>query len=321
MYRRNPMFNVTSITASNKAVAINSLKKEKLSVSVIADLNAQLDILLDETSTEEQKKEAINLLTDDKTVFFAQISKENCKSLCAKFNSLNFIDFLQPPFFKKGLNGEPIYCFLNNKKVVGKEVLFRIAIPKTSYLIKNGTKVEFHIEWTYVIPPKYEETSSEEPTPTPTPTEKFNVTLVNNATSVVTSIEPSSGEVDDGEDFTATLTFADGKSASDIEVTGGTVEGNILTVSDVTDDVTVTISEKIPVVTHTVTITNNATDRVTVEPISGEVADGEDFTAALTFGDWYDVESVTVTGATFDINTLTVSNVTNDVTVTIEPKD
>ena len=78
----------------------------------------------------------------------------------------------------------------------------------------------------------------------PTPTEKFNVTLVNNATSIVTSIEPSSGEVNEGESFTATLTFADGKSASDIEVTGGTIEGNTLTVSNVTDDVTVTIEPK-----------------------------------------------------------------------------
>ena len=318
MYRRNPMFNVTSITASNKAVAINSLKKEKLSVSVIADLNAQLDILLDETSTEEQKKEAINLLTDDKTVFFAQISKENCKSLCAKFNSLNFIDFLQPPFFKKGLNGEPIYCFLNNKKVVGKEVLFRIAIPKTSYLIKNGTKVEFHIEWTYVIPPKYEETSKEEPTPTPT--EKFNVTLVNNATSIVTSIEPSSGEVNEGESFTATLTFADGKSASDIEVTGGVVEGNTLTVSDISSDVTVTINEVQP--SLSVNITNNATEIVTnVEPSSGDVNEGETFTATLTFADGKSASDIEVTGGVVEGNTLTVSNVTDDVTVTIEPKD
>lgn len=319
MYRRNPMFNVTSITASNKAVAINSLKKEKLSVSVIADLNAQLDILLDETSTEEQKKEAINLLTDDKTVFFAQISKENCKSLCAKFNSLNFIDFLQPPFFKKGLNGEPIYCFLNNKKVVGKEVLFRIAIPKTSYLIKNGTKVEFHIEWTYVIPPKYEETSSEEPTPTPT--EKFSVTVVNNATSVVTNVEPSSGEVSEGETFTAILTFADGKSASDIEVAGGSVENNTLTVSDISSGVTVTITEKVPAA-HNVIVTNNATEIVTsVEPSSGEVADGENFVATLTFADGKSASDIEVTGGVVEGNTLTVSNVTDDVNVTISAKD
>lgn len=317
MYRRNPMFNVTSITASNKAVAINSLKKEKLPVSIVADLDAQLDILLNEESTEAQKKEAVELLTSDKTVFFAQISKENCKALCDKFNSLNFIDFLQPPFFKKGLNGEPIYCFLNNKKVVGKEVLFRIAVPKTSYLIKNGTKVEFHIEWTYVIPPKYEETSKEEPTPT----EKFSVTVVNNATSIVTNVEPSSGEVDEGETFTAILTFADGKSASDIEVAGGSVENNTLTVSDISSGVTVTITEKVPAA-HNVIVTNNATEIVTnIEPSSGEVADGENFVATLTFADGKSASDIEVTGGVVEGNTLTVSNVTDDVNVTISAKD
>lgn len=242
MFRRNPVFNVTSITATNKSVAINSLKRAKFSTSVLANLDEQVNILLNEESTEEQKVNAVKLLTDDKTVLYTHVSRDNCKELCKKLNKLNFLDFLKPPYYKKGANGEKVYCFINNKKIVNGEVLFRTAVPVTSYMIKNGTKVEFIIKWTYVIPPKYEEPSEIEPTPEPTVT--HNVVVTNNASAIVTNVEPSSGEVEDGNSFTATLTFAEEKSADDITVTGATVSGNTLTVSNVTDDVNVVISVK-----------------------------------------------------------------------------
>lgn len=242
MYKRNPVFNVTTLSAFNKYIALNALKKRKFDVSVVANLDSLVDTLLDESTTDEQKMEVVNILTNSDTILYTQVSKANCKNLCDKLNSLNFVDFLKPPFYKKGANGTPVFCFLNQNKVVGKEIFFRIAKPVTSYVIKDGSRVEFHIKWTYVIPPKFEEdTITPEPTPTPT---KLNVTVVNSASEIVTNVNPSSGEVDEGESFTATLTFADGKSASDIEVAGGTVDGTTLTVANVTSDTTVTITAK-----------------------------------------------------------------------------
>lgn len=236
MYKRNPVFNVTSLSAFNKYIALNALKKRKFDVSVVANLDSLVDTLLDESTTDEQKMEVVNILTNSDTILYTQVSKANCKTLCDKLNSLNFVDFLKPPFYKKGANGTPVFCFLNQNKVVGKEILFRIAKPVTSYVIKDGSRVEFHIKWTYVIPPKFEED-------TITST-KLNVTVVNSASEIVTNVNPSSGEVNEGESFTATLTFADGKSANDIEVAGGTVDGTTLTVDNVTSDTTVTITAK-----------------------------------------------------------------------------
>ena len=244
MYKRNPVFKVTTLSASNKAVAVNSLKKNKFAVSVLANLDAQIDVLLSDESTVEQKYEAVSILTSENTVLYTQISREACKALCKKINSLNFVDFLNPPYFKKGIDGTLNFIFLNQKKVEGNEILFRLAVPVTTYTIKNGTSVEFHIQWTYVIPPKYEESEELPPEPVPPTPVTHNVVVTNNASAIVTAVEPSSAEVEDGQSFTATLTFAEGKSADDITVTGATVSGNTITVANVSDDVEISISVK-----------------------------------------------------------------------------
>lgn len=72
----------------------------------------------------------------------------------------------------------------------------------------------------------------------------FDVVVDNDATAVTAVSNSGSAVVGYGETATFTLTFADGKSASDITVTGGTVSGTTLTVANVTDDVSVTIADK-----------------------------------------------------------------------------
>lgn len=256
MYKKNPVFNVTTLSASNKSVAINALKKQKVSVSVIANLDAQIDIILDESTTKADKEKAIALLKNPNTILYTQVSRKSCIALCKKLEKLNFKDWLVSSYFKKDSTGTPEYSFLNLKKVDGNEVLFRLATPVVTYVIKNGTRVEFHIQWTYDIPPVYEDSSesgddsssssssSSDDSSSSSSENKHTVSIANNASEIITNIEPLSGEVNDGEDFTATVTFADEKSASDVEIEGGVIEGTTLTVSDVTADTTVTISAK-----------------------------------------------------------------------------
>lgn len=256
MYKKNPVFNVTTLSASNKSVAINALKKQKVAVSVIANLDAQIDIILDESTTKADKEKAIALLKNPNTILYTQVSRSSCIALCKKLEKLNFKDWLVSSYFKKGLTGTPEYSFLNLKKVDGNEVLFRLATPVVTYVIKNGTRVEFHIQWTYDIPPVYEDSSesgddsssssssSSDDSSSSSSENKHTVSIANNASEIITNIEPLSGEVNDGEDFTATVTFADEKSASDVEIEGGVIEGTTLTVSNVTADTTVTISAK-----------------------------------------------------------------------------
>ena len=257
MYKKNPVFNVTTLSASNKSVAINALKKQKIAVSVIANLDAQIDIILDESTTKADKEKAIALLKNPNTILYTQVSRKSCIALCKKLEKLNFKDWLVSSYFKKGSTGTPEYSFLNLKKVDGNEVLFRLATPVVTYVIKNGTRVEFHIQWTYDIPPVYEDSSesgddssssssssSSDDSSSSSSENKHTVSITNNASEIITNIEPLSGEVNDGEDFTATVTFADEKSASDVEIEGGVIEGTTLTVSNVTADTTVTISAK-----------------------------------------------------------------------------
>lgn len=253
MYKKNPVFNVTTLSASNKSVAINALKKQKVSVSVIANLDAQIDIILDESTTKADKEKAIALLKNPNTILYTQVSRKSCIALCKKLEKLNFKDWLVSSYFKKDSTGTPEYSFLNLKKVDGNEVLFRLATPVVTYVIKNGTRVEFHIQWTYDIPPVYEDSSesgddssssSSDDSSSSSSENKHTVSITNNASEIITNIEPLSGEVNDGEDFTATVTFADEKSASDVEIEGGVIEGTTLTVSNVTADTTVTISAK-----------------------------------------------------------------------------
>lgn len=256
MYKKNPVFNVTTLSASNKSVAINALKKQKVSVSVIANLDAQIDIILDESTTKSDKEKAIALLKNPNTILYTQVSRKSCIALCKKLEKLNFKDWLVSSYFKKDSTGTPEYSFLNLKKVDGNEVLFRLATPVVTYVIKNGTRVEFHIQWTYDIPPVYEDSSesgddsssssssSSDDSSSSSSENKHTVSITNNASEIITNIEPLSGEVNDGEDFTATVTFADEKSASDVEIEGGVIEGTTLTVSNVTADTTVTISAK-----------------------------------------------------------------------------
>ncbi len=263
MYKKNPVFNVTTLSASNKSVAINALKKQKVAVSVIANLDAQIDIILDESTTKADKEKAIALLKNPNTILYTQVSRKSCIALCKKLEKLNFKDWLVSSYFKKS-TGTPEYSFLNLKKVDGNEVLFRLATPVVTYVIKNGTRVEFHIQWTYDIPPVYEDSSesgddsssssssssddssssSSDDSSSSSSENKHTVSITNNASEIITNIEPLSGEVNDGEDFTATVTFADEKSASDVEIEGGVIEGTTLTVSNVTADTTVTISAK-----------------------------------------------------------------------------
>lgn len=63
--------------------------------------------------------------------------------------------------------------------------------------------------------------------------------------SNVTAVSPESASVTEWGSATFTLTFASEKDADDITVTGGTVSGTTLTVSNVTKNTTVTIADKV----------------------------------------------------------------------------
>lgn len=73
---------------------------------------------------------------------------------------------------------------------------------------------------------------------------KFQIDVDNEATAVESVSDSGAKQVEYNQDCTFTLTYAEGKSASDITVTGGTVSGDTLTVSNVTADATVIIADK-----------------------------------------------------------------------------
>lgn len=73
-----------------------------------------------------------------------------------------------------------------------------------------------------------------------------NVTVTVDLTgaTAVTAVSPESKVVKEGGTATFTLTFASGKDADDITVTGGTVTDTTLTVANVKESKTVTIVDK-----------------------------------------------------------------------------
>lgn len=61
--------------------------------------------------------------------------------------------------------------------------------------------------------------------------------------TAVTAVDPASQVVDEGGSAVFTLTFAEDKTADDIQVSAGEVTGTTLTVPNVTEDTTVEITD------------------------------------------------------------------------------
>jgi len=235
MDRKIVVFNVTTFSAFNKKVAANKIKKQKSPVSMLVDLGTQLDIILNNSSTSEEKNKAIALLKNEDTAIYTEISKVNCEALCKKMNNLDFQDWLESSYYRKGSAGILNYQYLIKKRIgINGTFSFKNAKAVTSYTIKDGTRVEFHVKWTYILPVTYVEKESDVSV-------SYTVSVTNNSANV-TSVTPTSATVASGNSTTFTLVYAEGKSSEDISVTGGTVSGDILTVSNVTADVSVTIS-------------------------------------------------------------------------------
>jgi len=124
MDRKIVLFAVTTFSAQQKATALAAVRKTNLSVSIIADLEAQLDVILDPNSSESEYNAAIALLTDSSTVWYANINKTTCASIASKLNKLEAEDFVTVK-------------------------ANRTAYADTTYLIKDGSAVEFHVQWKY----------------------------------------------------------------------------------------------------------------------------------------------------------------------------
>lgn len=269
MYKKNPVFNVTTLSAYNRNIALNFVKKQLNAVSILVNLDSQIDIIVDETSTSEEIKEAISLLRNPNTILYTQISRASCKELCSKLETLNYQDWLMPSFYKKGLGGKKEFSYTNLKKVSNEGLLFRSAKPVVTYSIKNGTSVEFHIQWTYDIPPVFEEqendlldsavykepskeensvAADEEPKKEEPIEQKeirtyHTIYFVNNSNGVA-DIGMEQTQVADGDSFKTSIKFAEGKTGEDIELDNGYMDGDTFVIDSVTEDLTVTISEK-----------------------------------------------------------------------------
>lgn len=72
----------------------------------------------------------------------------------------------------------------------------------------------------------------------------FTVTVNATGSECVTAVATSPAVVSYNGTATFTLTFASGKTAADIEVSGGSVSGTTLTVKNVLADTTITITDK-----------------------------------------------------------------------------
>jgi hypothetical protein len=180
----------------------------------------------------DAKAAALEKLNDSSAFWYMKNDVVAYKRLHAKLKKLRATDFLK------------IHGALN-------------AVADVTF-VYDDNGAEFHINW--VLNRKEAEKLNEEEgegsegsgstsggsdvKPEPVPETKFTVSVNNSATEIVTSVEPSSAEVVEGQNFTATLTFAEGKSADDISVDNGSVEGTTLTVASVTSETTVTISAK-----------------------------------------------------------------------------
>jgi hypothetical protein len=308
MDRKIVVFNVTTFSALNKSAAANKIKKQKSPVSMLVDLGTQLDIILSTDSTTEQKNKAISLLKNEDTAIYTNIAKANCETLCKKMNKLNFQDWLESSYNKKGSDGILNYQYLIKKRIVDGAFSFKNSKAVTSYTISDGTRVEFHIKWTYVLPVTYVAKNTDV---------YYSVSITNSGTNV-TGIVPASDTVLTGGSATFTLTFAEGKSASDIDVVNGTVSGTTLTVSNVTADTIVTISDK--VIYYTVDVTNSGTNVTAVTPSTASVVANASATFTLTFAEGKSSSDIDVVNGTVSGTTLTVSNVSANTTVTISDK-
>ena len=156
-----------------------------------------------------------------------------------------------------------------------------------------------------------------QPPSPPTPT-KYTVTVTDSATNV-TAVSPASKEVESGESATFTLTYASGKSATDVKASSGSISGTTLTVSSVSEDVTVTLTDL-----YTVSVTNSSTAVSAVTPESKKLEAGSNAVFALTFAEGKSADDIEVSAGTVttaDEGTyLTVSNIQADTTVTITDK-
>ena len=149
--------------------------------------------------------------------------------------------------------------------------------------------------------------------PAPTPT-TYTVTVTDSATNVA-SVSPESKEVEEGESATFTLTYASGKTASDVKASSGSISGTTLTVSSVSEDVTVTLTDLL-----TVSVTNSATAVSAVTPEFKKLEAGSNAVFALTFAAGKSASDIEVSAGSVAGTTLTVSNVSEDTTVTITDK-
>lgn len=116
----------------------------------------------------------------------------------------------------------------------------KVYTPEVTYEIQDESDAEFHINWRYVLPESATYFGKQEGAVTPAVI--HTVTVVNSSTSI-TAVSATTIAVANGTSTTVTVTYADGKTSSDVTVTGGTLEGSSLTIANVTSDVTVTIAD------------------------------------------------------------------------------
>lgn len=73
--------------------------------------------------------------------------------------------------------------------------------------------------------------------------QNITITVDLTGTTAVTAVSPESIVVEEGGTAVFTLTFAEDKTADDIQVSAGEVSGTTLTVSNVTEDTVIEVTD------------------------------------------------------------------------------
>ena len=133
-------------------------------------------------------------------------------------------------------------------------------------------------------------------------------------TSAVASVSPEQVYLQQGDTATFTLTYNAGYTADDVDITGGTLQGNTVTATASSSSTTVTLSTKPGL---TVTVQNNAA--FVSAGSSFPVRPGRSLSIPVTYLDGSDSSCISVSGGTLSGSTITLTNVTQDTTVTINP--
>lgn len=159
---------------------------------------------------------------------------------------------------------------------------------------------------------------------TATPLVKYNLNVTIDANQAEYTVTPAltDGKLIGGEDYTIEVSAKEGYIIESVTATGASVSGNIVTISNASGDVSITVTSR-ALASYDIAYNGTNADYATISPKPTSIVEGEDLDLTVTAKDNKKIDSVVVTMGgveqtdAYSDGTIHLDDVSGDIVITV----